>query len=323
MLVMALDQVLADDSFKVNSPKTIEARKSAETLLTWCMDSKNKDRLKKFTRQWEHSLKEVIISSGAKRLWSYNYDKLWRGFFKLRSAPDFVSKWTNFLEPVAGRVKPVLFQHLTDLVFKKFLNDHFQVLHLDQQDSAELTESEKGALWYITGYICRQLRKRLERESHEFKEEMFICLMEMIKKSDDKDEMHGDDEEWTELIDRGGHTLACQRNNIPIFCAVEYAVREVLKKLLKPSPPSKVEMVQKITGDDNVQFYWLIVTADFEIDDQTSHATLLNMIVELFCTVRGFSLASVWLEKYKQCTKKPTQRSKSLRRDLHDFTTTV
>ena len=102
------------------------------------MKSENSDKLKEFTRQLEYSLKQVITSSGTKRSWSYNYDKLWRGFFKLRSAPDFISRWTNFLEPVTERVKPVLFQHLTDLVFRKCLNDHLQVLHLDQEDSAKL-----------------------------------------------------------------------------------------------------------------------------------------------------------------------------------------
>ena len=49
-------------------------------------------------------------------------------------------------------------------------------------------------------YICRQLRRKLERESHEFKE-MILCLMEMIKDKDIED--HGTDEEWTKLIDFG------------------------------------------------------------------------------------------------------------------------
>jgi len=34
--------------------------------------------------------------------------------------------------------------------------------------------------------------------------------------------------------------------------------------LVKLSPLSKAEMVQKVTSDD-VQFFWLIVTLDFEM----------------------------------------------------------
>ena len=39
LLVTALQQVLADDSFKINSSHVIQARKSAESLLRWCMKS--------------------------------------------------------------------------------------------------------------------------------------------------------------------------------------------------------------------------------------------------------------------------------------------
>jgi len=52
--------------------------------------------------------------------------------------------------------------------------------------------------------------------------------------------------------------------------------------------------------------------ADFEEDDQRVHSELLRKIIELFLTVRGFSYASAWLEKYKQKAKKGNYKSKSL-----------
>ena len=54
-------------------------------------------------------------------------------------------------------------------------------------------------LRYIAGYICRHLRQRLERENHEFKEEMILSLMELL--NDQDAEERGADEEWTDLID--------------------------------------------------------------------------------------------------------------------------
>ena len=43
LLVTALEQVLVDDSVKVNAPQTVQAkvqaRKSAEILLKWCRKS--------------------------------------------------------------------------------------------------------------------------------------------------------------------------------------------------------------------------------------------------------------------------------------------
>jgi len=44
----------------------------------------------------------------------------------------------------------------------------------------------------------------------------------------------------------------------------------------------------------------LIATADFKIDIREVHQEFLRKIVELYATVRGFSFASAWLEKYKQ-----------------------
>ena len=90
------------------------------------------------------------------------------------------------------------------------------------------------------------------------------------------------------------------------FCAIEYVVREVLNTLVKPLPLSKAEMVQKVTNDNDVQFYWLIVTADFEIDDHMIHKIpALNIIVELFLTIWGFSvLTSKWVVSKVQTVHK-------------------
>ena len=52
------------------------------------------------------------------------------------------------------------------------------------------------------------------------------------------------------------------------------------------------------------------------------HDLSLNMIADLFVTVRGFSYASEWIEHYKQTHKKSTQCSKSLRKCLYTDKTT-
>lgn len=67
------------------------------------------------------------------------------------------------------------------------------------------------------------------------------------------------------------------------------------------------KIIQDLIDNENVQFYWLIVGADFEEDNEAVHSELLRRIVELFVTMRGFSYM---VEKYKQGTKKV---SKNLR----------
>jgi len=60
---------------------------------------------------------------------------------------------------------------------------------------------------------------------------------------------------------------------------------------------SKLDMIRKVIQDD-VQFCWIISTADFEIDDMVTHDLLLYKIVEIFIVMRGFSKAIAWMEKY-------------------------
>jgi len=76
--------------------------------------------------------------------------------------------------------------------------------------------------------------------------------------------------------------------------------------LLSSNPPDgkREEIIGKIVASDDVDFYWLIVTADFEIAEKEVHDALLKEIVQLCVMIRGFSYASFWVEKYKQLTKK-------------------
>ena len=59
-------------------------------------------------------------------------------------------------------VKPVLFQHLSDLIFQMLIEQHFEIVHLDHEEFGELTENENAALRYVAGYICRHLRKKFK-----------------------------------------------------------------------------------------------------------------------------------------------------------------
>jgi len=111
-----------------------------------------------------------------------------------------------------------------------------------------------------------------------------------------------------------------KQTTFQLFHALEYRVSNVLKSLERPSPSCKADLIKKVITDDDVQFHWLIAIADFEIDDMQTHDALLKMIVDLYVTIRGFSKANVWLE-YKQSTKRSTQRTKSLCRELYDNTT--
>ena len=241
---------------------------------------------------------------------------MWKMFYQLRSSDEFIQQWSDLSVTANNPMQPVLYQHLTDLIFRILIDDHFKVEYIDQDGTSEITHDEASALRYAAGYILRHVRENLEKGHHELKEELILCLMALTK--DRNSEEHSTLEEWTTLIDRGG-LWHIKEVTFQLFCEIESETRACLENLTKPSPPKKAETIERIIHNDEVQFYWLISTADFEIDDKGTHDLLLHKIVELFVTMRGYSKAGAWMEKYKQATKQSTQRSKSLRRDLHDI----
>jgi len=106
-----------------------------------------------------------------------------------------------------------------------------------------------------------------------------------------------------------------RENTHSFFLCIEEEIRQLLPSLLHEAD-KKDKFIDSLISNDNILFYWEIVGADFEEDDQQVHTNLLRKILELFLTVRGFSYASAWLEKYKQRAKKGNQKAKSLRKKI-------
>ena len=140
-------------------------------------------------------------------------------------------------------VKPVLLQHNTDLVFHILLQNHFKVLHVGEDVSSEMMANESNALQYIAGYVCTHLHKKIERESHDLKEEMILCLVEFVKSKTAEDQRTG--EGWIDFIDRGG-LCHVKETIIQLFYALENQVRDVLMSLEWPSPSCKVDVIKKV-----------------------------------------------------------------------------
>ena len=67
----------------------------------------------------------------------------------------------------------------------------------------------------------------------------------------------------------------------------------------------------KISSIDDIQFFWSLVSAGWEEEEGQA---LLEQKVDHYVTVRGFSFASGWIEKYKQAQKKSIQNAKGIRK---------
>jgi len=312
--VNALRNVLDDQAFKIQTPTMIKTRKSAEEFMKWSYLENSASKVSTFTKKLTESLQKVIDKS--KKSFPYNREKIWKQFYLLRTSNGFSEMWRQFLPTTKPPVEPVLYQHLTDLIFQNLINSHFKIVYLDQeQEPKEMNLNERNVLRYIAGYVCRKLRTKLERENHELKEEMVLCLVELIKDSDMLGADEGTDEDWTNLVDRGG-LCHVKTTTYKLFCAMEYQLRESLSLFSKTSLHSREKMAEDIATNEDVQFYWLISSADFDVEDQSAQDLLLRKIAKEFVTVRVFAKTGAWMEKFKQSAKKSTQRTRSFRSEL-------
>ena len=128
---------------------------------------------------------------------------------------------------------------------------------------------------------------------------------------DDGDEPDSSTKDWLKTISRGGLT---QVNNMTfdVFLATEEELRKKIHDC-GGRPVMDDRMKKEIMENVDVQFYWSMLSCEWE---EESGNVLLEMIITQYLTIRGFSLASMWSEKFKQLSKRSTQKTKGVRKEL-------
>ena len=193
-------------------------------------------------------------------------DKLWGLYFALRSSETFVAKWVTFLGLAQTSSSPILFQHLTDLVFHAVIHKQLAIHIQPAHDVDAVTVVEANALRYAAGYVCHHLCKKITQAHHPLKDDLVSCLTSLVKIHTES-EKNGTAEEWTNALDRGG-LVHIQETTFALFSSMEDEIRDGLKQLVtEPNTIKMAEFIKKIERNDDVQFYWCIISADFEIDD--------------------------------------------------------
>ena len=77
------------------------------------------------------------------------------------------------------------------------------------------------------------------------------------------------------------------------------------------SAGSKAVLVESIAADEDVLFYWSILSVEWEEEQ-----ILLRTLIDLWVTIHGFSFTRSMMEMYKQAQKKTVQKLKGARTQL-------
>ena len=280
--------------------------RAAEELDEWLKRPENQPSAEEFSSLLLSSVKACIprdVTSTRLR------EKMWTSYHQLRCSAGYISRWQGFLKRSLGvEGHPIFYQSVGNAILEKLVKEKCPVSEsagAEQQPS--ITTQELNALRYAAGYIPRALSKKLKKSAHPLKDELQLCLLDLL---DDGDEEGGTAEEWLNLVDRGS-LKHVNESTFQVMVAMEL---ELWKHLQSQKPPNFVHRVtEHILKNEDVLFHWSIVACDWE---QEEAEALLQQVVKMWVTIRGFSYASAWVEKFKSTSAKSLQKSKGLRKKL-------
>ena len=266
-----------------------------------------------FKSPFDHT--RTYRSPGTKR------QKLWSEFHQLR-VKRLPKIWEQLFKALDLQVDdPFLQQSANQEVFEILLMEHFtqQSSSHGEQDAAEsppLSKDELNAMRYAGGYVPHSLLKRFEKRKGKKYDQFIECLGDMAVESEHSDFLNYT-KDWIGKVNRGG-LFPLNDMTYCFFVAIEKVIRVLLPRyVVKPSESHsqfKDEIIDTIVKNEDIQWHWTLISQC--IDSEEDAVELLEEIVSLWVTIRGFSLAATWMEVYKRETKKTTKKSRGLRKEL-------
>ena len=113
---------------------------------------------------------------------------------------------------------------------------------------------------------------------------------------------------WTKTNDRGG-LMHVSLDTFRCFKAIEIVTYDLIKKGC-----TKEEVISQTFVDKNVRLHWMQV-CDLHVEAESLE--LLQDVIRVWFTIRGFSIAGKLFEDYKRATKTNVRGKKGLRKELH------
>ena len=228
-------------------------------------------------------------------------EKMWTGYHALRTSKNYRALWESLFKQLGVTVSPIFCQYVGHHIFKLLIAEHFTLNPTTSTDLPKpLTLEETFGLRYTAGNIPRSLRKKITKSKHPLKNDLLLCLFDLLDEGDDADH---DSKRWVESINRGGLTRV-NNSTYNVLVSMESEIRNHLSGFQLPNLQEVTEAIMK---NEDVHFFWSIVSSDWE---QSSATALLHMMVSEWMKIRGFSLASAWIEKYKVAQKQTTASQK-------------
>ncbi len=251
-------------------------------------------------------LLKCVISTDKIKLESTRKTKCWT-FFHAAQKDSIPQLWKNVyltLRLNRGGKNYLFTQSITRKLFEQLMIAHFSDESAEEPQEREeikLTSDELKIVRYASGFVPYKLLRKYETKLGEKFDHFKVCLQGMAVNSDENHDFLEYTKSWIDKVNRGG-LFSVNNETFNLFIAVETSVRQLLPNRLSSSKSdtSLQVLAEKVIEEIDVQFYWYLITQDLSV---TEEVELLQELIQLWITIRGFSFASSWLELYKEATK--------------------
>ncbi len=180
-----------------------------------------------------------------------------------------------------------------------------------------MTPDEEAAVRYAAGFIAMKLKKQFIKKDSSKAGQFVECLSHMAIDGEGSSFFEYT-QAWVKRVNRGG-LFELSDTAYLFFKAVEVQTQNILPQRLKRSSAIEKEVVfEAIVSDENVQIFWEQLSVDIYEEEESQE--LLLEIVKLWVSVRGYSVASFWVEQYKIANREALKKKKALRKELKEKT---
>ena len=283
-----------------------------QKLLT-CLD---RERGREFCGELLSTLRTCFSSVHRRRV-ELAKDKALKQFHTVRLS-QLPGLWMALLADMSlNSISPLLLQSTNRRVFESLMVEFFADAVATSQTivvpvAPALNAEEENALRYVIGYVALKLMRKYQKEDGEKAIQFVECLLNMAVVGEESS-FYNYTKEWIVLVDRGG-LYHVNDGTYTFFKAIETETRRILLHHLANTATSRDAVLEAIKDSEDVQFYWTLVSADIHTSDDAYE--LLQAVIKLWVTIRGYSLTATWMEEYKRASQNSSCRKKVLRKDL-------
>ena len=315
----ALLSVVKDPLFQLGSPETNSAKELAQRIAD--MSHSHRKNFQDFADMLTSSLKRALILPGNIKCFTTRRERVWSAFHQ-KQITELPLLWSSLFRDLElyykGHGVVLLTQHVNQKLFECMLTEEARcnsMEHSVSQASKSLSSSEANALRYSAGYVPFALKKKLEHRPE------FVKCLEQLEVKGEGDSYLAYTTTWINSINRG-KLFQISDEAFYFFCELERKVGPYLRDVFASASgqrecsglETKKEIVSIIVEDTDIHFSWLLLC--LQLDDDELSKELLSLVVEMWITIRGFSMASAWVEYYKQSVQTCTKKKQGLRKGL-------